>query len=113
MLIEDDPLCLDSLSRALRLNEFTPRVFTSPQKALQEYRPDTVDAVITDYHLPGLNGIQLLTEIKKKNPQAVVIMISGDRGMDLPLRAISQGARAFFTKPIDIQKIIDNLSMDD
>lgn len=109
MLIEDDPLCLAGLSQALRLNGFTTGDFGSPLDALQAYDADQYAAIITDYHLPSINGIEVLAQVKKRNPQAFVIVISGDRDAHIREQAIKQGARNCFLKPLDIYKIIEQL----
>ncbi len=109
MLIEDDPLCLESLNQALILNGFDTLGFSSPLQALNSYTEQQVDAVITDYHLPEINGIRVLKEIKKKNPRAVVIIISADEKREISCRALHAGAFSFLFKPIDIGKIIDTL----
>lgn len=109
MLIEDDPLSLQSLSSALTLNGFDTKGFSSPLEAVKEYDSTRANVVITDYHLPHINGIAVLKEIKKKNPYAVVIVISGDAKGDISSGALAAGADAFFYKPIDIAKLIEEI----
>lgn len=108
-LIDDDRQCLESLSAALRLNGIDITGFHSPAQALRRYDPETVDAVITDYHFPRTTGKDVVKKIRKKNENARVIVISGDREKHIETLSIKAGADAFFRKPVDINKIISTL----
>jgi DNA-binding NtrC family response regulator len=106
MVIDDDKESRESLNSALRLNGFTVRSFHSPRQALREYKPQAIDAVITDYHLPGMTGMDILKAIHSKKSDTPVIIISGEPGKDLASRSLQFGATAFFTKPLNIKDII-------
>lgn len=113
MIVDDDTTCLQSLKSALALNGFRVMDFDSPNLALHTFKPpqaETIDAVVTDYRFPGtINGIQLMEEIKKINPLAPVIIISGASNSNLPNRCLKAGASAFLSKPIDIGTLIEKL----
>ena len=101
MLIDDDRECLESLGTALRLNGFNVQSFDSPDQAIRRYNPQKVDVVISDYHLPGMKGTEFL---KKTN--APVIIVTGDPKKNIKKLSLQAGACAFFTKPVNIKKII-------
>ena len=65
MLIDDDRENLESLSWALKVDGFSVSGFHNPIKALEHFKKGSVDIVITDYKLPGLNGIELLKAMKQ------------------------------------------------
>lgn len=109
ILIDDDLECLESLGAALRLNGIETTGFQSPAKALRQYDPDTVDAVISDYHFPKSKGTDVVRKIRKKKPNTPIIIISGDREKYIETLSLKAGADAFFRKPIDIHKIIKSL----
>ncbi len=68
-------------------------------KALQELRNGTFDIVFLDYNMPGLNGFETLSELRREHPHiAAVIMTSTDRE-DFAQRAQQAGAAAFLKKP--------------
>jgi two-component system phosphoglycerate transport system response regulator PgtA len=107
MLVDDDQECLDSLSSALRLEGFFVRDFDSPTRALNEYNPNAIDVVITDYYLPGMTGIEFLKEIHRRKIDVPVIIISGAHKKNTIERiSLKAGACAFFSKPLDIQHLI-------
>jgi len=106
LIIDDDIECLESLSSALKLNGFDVQAFDSPQKALNAYNPDFFYLVITDYHLPGITGSQVVKRIHKMNAKTPVIVTSGDQQQEIANNAIHAGAYAFFFKPLNVNEII-------
>jgi len=108
MVIDDDKESLDSLNSALRLNGFHVQGFHSPHQALRKYNPGTIDVVITDYHLPGMNGIDILNAIHRAKNDTPVIIISGEQQQekDTISHFLQLGAAAFFSKPLNIKEII-------
>jgi response regulator RpfG family c-di-GMP phosphodiesterase len=64
------------------------------------------DLVISDIMMPGMSGMDLLHEIREKNPAAAVIMITGNPTTDLTVSAIKKGAVDFITKPFDIDDLL-------
>lgn len=111
MLVDDDQKSLESLSSALRLNGFHVKSFNSSIQALdifRQYSPD-IDVIVTDYHLPKMNGIELLKEIHKINPGIPVIIISGESKQNIEQLSLKANAIAFFQKPLNINHIIANI----
>jgi signal transduction histidine kinase len=60
------------------------------------------DAVITDVRMPGLSGLQLLGEIKRSNPNSVVVLMTGFADMDMVLAALRADADDFVVKPVNV-----------
>ncbi len=106
MVIDDDKESRESLESALQLNGFQVRSFHSPRQALKEYNSQTIDVVITDYHLPGMTGMDILKTIHRKKSDTPVIIISGEQEKDIASRSLQFGASAFFPKPLNIKAII-------
>jgi DNA-binding NtrC family response regulator len=109
MVIDDDKECLDSLYSALRLNGFSVQTFNDPNPALAAYNPATTDVVISDYHLPGMSGIDILEAVRKKKADVPVVIMSGDLKRDIVNRAMKAGAFAFLPKPLNIENVISIL----
>jgi len=77
-------------------------------RLFKEYKPDIV---FLDVHMPDLNGVQALKEIKKNSPNANVIMITADLSEDLEELLQYNGATAIIFKPLKIQKVMQVLEM--
>lgn len=72
---------------------------------LEEFNPPSVVYVFSDINMPGMTGLELLQIIKNKFPQIKVSMISAYGDSDNYNKAISSGAKEFFTKPIDFNSL--------
>lgn len=70
-------------------------------KALTLFRDERPPLVITDIKMPGIDGIELLREIKQLEPDAEVIMITGHGDLDLAIKSLKYEATDFITKPIN------------
>lgn len=68
-------------------------------------RPPDVVYVFSDINMPGMSGLELLEKIKNRYPNIKVSMISAYGDDDNYNKAITSGARAFFTKPIDFDSL--------
>ena len=82
---------------------------------LESYSPSQVTSVFSDINMPGMSGLEMLEIIKIRFPQLRVCMISAYGDADSYQKAISSGAKGFFTKPLDfdclrkeIADILDN-----
>ena len=98
MLIDDDAAVLRALGDAMRMNGFRPHSFDSPKEAVAAYAPDKIDAVVTDYKMPAMNGVEVLRAIYAKNPDAYIIILTGYADVDNAIAAVNSGAYAFFQK---------------
>jgi signal transduction histidine kinase len=79
------------------------QVFTAGNgvEALEVFKRERPPIVLTDIKMPGMDGIELLKEIKMKSPDTEVIMITGHGDMDLAIESLKFDATDFITKPIN------------
>jgi len=75
-------------------------------QAIEVAKQTPFDLIFMDIKMPGINGVQTFREIKKVNPQAVVIMMTAYSVEDLIKEALEEGAYAVVYKPFDIEKIV-------
>lgn len=75
-------------------------------QAIEAVKKTHFDVIFTDIKMPGINGVQTFQEIKKIDPKAVVIMMTGYSVEDLVKRAVSEGAYTCLSKPFDMEKVI-------
>ncbi len=79
------------------------------EEAVQIYQQTHPDAVLMDFAMPRKNGLAALTEIRKADPQAKVIMLTALDQQVIALRAMQAGAKDFVTKPYDCQQLLEIL----
>ncbi len=89
------------------LNEFGYDVVcaVNGQEALQIYKNGRFDVILSDLVMRPVDGLELLGEIKKVDPDAIFIMITGYPSIESALEAIKKGARDYITKPFNIDEI--------
>jgi DNA-binding NarL/FixJ family response regulator len=74
----------------------------------RQHRPD---AVVLDIQLPGINGLDLLAQFKRKNPACVVIVLTTYAFKEIRQRCVALGADYFFDKCSEFERVIEVLSM--
>lgn len=107
LLVDDDLNILSSYQRILR-KDFTIVTTNSGMEAitiLKELGPFAV--VVSDYQMPGMNGIQFLTRAQQVDSDTVRIMLSGQADMEATIEAVNRGGISrFLTKPCQIEDFI-------
>ncbi|HSG67171.1 MAG TPA: response regulator, partial [Bacteroidales bacterium] len=105
LLVEDDRLSLMIYSEFIR--KVVSDVYTAAdgQQGIDVYREKMPDIIITDIMMPGMDGLEMIREIKKINSQVKVIMISGHSEVDYFIRSIDLGVDGYLLKPIDNVKL--------
>jgi DNA-binding NtrC family response regulator len=107
LLVDDESEFVETFSERLELRDLNVSKAFSGQEALQllETNQDT-EVVILDVKMPGMDGIETLTEIKKKFPLMEVIMLSGHSTVESAIEGMKNGAFDYLMKPCDMDQII-------
>jgi len=108
LIIDDDNVLLDLISRRLERMGCKPDRALDGEEAMDQIANKTYDLVVTDIYLPKKSGLSLLDEIKKRDPQTQVIVITGGATLELALEALDKGAFAYLSKPFDHLRIFDH-----
>jgi PAS domain S-box-containing protein len=111
LIVDDDTALLEALPRALRLRLDGIQIDTSDNaaEALDRIRETDYDAVVSDIKMPGLDGLEVLREIKKLRPKTPTVLITGHGEHDLAVQALRGGAYDFVQKPIDRDYFVASL----
>lgn len=108
VLVDDDVNMLDSMWRILSGDEYELFKFDNPLKAIDliDHLNGNVDVVISDNKMPYLKGTDLLISLRKKYPNIIRIMLTGQSDMTDAQSAINEGkVYRFFIKPVDPYEI--------
>lgn len=110
LFIDDDPMILRAAERALRSSDLQLDVAKSGEQGLQMMEAKSYAAVVADFQMPGLDGIQLLEQVRERWPDIVRILITGHTDFELALQAINRvGLYRFLTKPWNAEDLIATL----
>ncbi len=102
LFVDDEPRVLDGLRRMLRplRQEWAMEFASSGLEALQALERNRFDVLVTDMRMPGMDGIQLLEEVRKRFPGVVRMVLTGQCDRDAVLRAMTLAHRQL-AKPCD------------
>lgn len=106
LLVEDEPLALVTLSRALRAKGYGVTALDNGAEALAQLRGERFDVVVTDLVMEGTNGMAVLREAKERDPDACVLIISGYCDVDSAIDALRLGAEDYLAKPFDYDELL-------
>ncbi|MBP1751181.1 MAG: two component, sigma54 specific, transcriptional regulator, Fis family [Geobacteraceae bacterium] len=105
LLIEDEELSRESLSRLLKSAGFTVKGAASGEMAMQLLALEKFDIVVTDLFLPDANGIDILKKVKGNSPRTEVILITGHASAETAVKAMKEGAYDYITKPLNFEEL--------
>lgn len=105
LIVDDEPMIRWTLNEALRGWDYEPIEAGTVAGALDSFESDHPVAVLLDINLPDGSGLDALKEIKNRQPQAVVIMITANVLVEDTLAALRGGAYDFIGKPINLNEL--------
>lgn len=106
LIVDDEHSIRLLLSQILNDEGFTPLAASNGRKAIEIFRNESPDAVLLDLLMPGMDGIEIMKELKKIDPIIPIIIITGHGDISLAVKAIKAGAYDFITKPAHEEGLI-------
>ena len=108
MLIEDDPTMLSLLNTLLEIEGYEVATLAGFKNIIEDIHTQNPDIILMDVNLPGINGIEVLEEIRKDNKSKGVKIIMSS-GMDYSHESLSKGANEFLLKPYMPDELIEKV----
>ncbi len=99
-IVDDDASFLRSVSRLLCALGYTIRAFESAQEFLAHLTPEMAGCVVADLHMPGMNGLELQSALKKNANPLPIIFLTGQGDIPTTVSAMRGGAVDFLTKRV-------------
>lgn len=111
MIVDDEPNILSSLMRALRQeSDWDVETYEVPDEALKRIQTANFELVISDYRMPAMSGVEFLSAVRKIQPEAMRLILSGFTDLDALLGAINEAEiYRFICKPWDDFDLISTL----
>jgi two-component system response regulator ChvI len=107
-LVDDDRNILTSVSMALEAEGFTVRTYTDGSEALRELASQPVDLAVLDIKMPRMDGMELLSRLRKQSQMPVIFLTSKDDEVDEVL-GLRMGADDYITKPFSQRLLIERI----
>ena len=109
LLVDDEKDFVEHLSKRLQLRNLETRVALDGEAALEVVREGNPDVMVLDLRMPGIDGIQVLRQVRQEHPQMAVVVLTG-YGSDLDeAEARRLGASAYLNKPVDVDQLVSTL----
>ena len=111
LLVDDEKDFVEILS--LRLREYGKQVTPaySGAECLDKLKANNIDVVILDIKMPGMDGMETLSEIKNRYPLVEVIMLTGHGTIETAVDGMKMGAFDYILKPANLEDLLDKISL--
>ena len=107
LIVDDEADMLRLLSRAIRADiNCDVETVSNAAQALDIFRRSDFDLALVDIRMPGMDGIQLLEQLRKLDPGLTIIMMTAYGAIEVAVESIKKGAYDFITKPFEQNDLI-------
>ena len=104
LVVDDEPDLRETMGM-LFSKDYEVLAAADGPEALRILNDQKPDLMLLDIVMPGMNGLEVLKAARSRSPQLAVLMITGEMGIALAERALTLGARAYITKPFDLDTL--------
>jgi len=109
LVVDDEALTLRTISRALQNESFEVSVAESAEAALTIATQEKPDLALLDIVLPGMDGVELLRELKRQFPAMIVVMMSAYHMVDRAVESMKLGAYDYLVKPFHLADMVSTI----
>ncbi|MGE0789357.1 MAG: sigma-54-dependent transcriptional regulator [Sandaracinaceae bacterium] len=106
LILDDERDAAELLAMAVEAAGHSPTVVTRAAAAIEAVEREAFDAVVTDFQLDDLDGIEVCTRILALRPDLPVIVVTGHATLETAVAAMRAGAHDFVTKPVDVDLLL-------
>jgi DNA-binding NtrC family response regulator len=104
LIVDDEAVARDGLEMALE-DRYRVSTASSGAAALETLEAEIVDVMISDLRMPGMSGLELLSEAKSREPDLIVLMVTGFAAIDTAVEAMRAGAVDYIPKPYHLDDV--------
>jgi len=109
LLVDDEEEFLEIMSERMKARDMEVTTATSAQQALEIIEKESFDAIILDFQMPGMDGMDALKTIKAKKPELQIILLTGYATVEKSVEAMKIGATDFVEKPADMEVLAEKI----
>src|SRR5689334_18090233 len=109
LVVDDEALTLRTISRALRGECFEVYLATTGEAAPDIFARECRNLCVLDVVLPGIDGIEVLRQIKRQSAPTIVVMISAYHMIDRAVEAMKLGAHDYLSKPFHLADMVNTI----
>jgi EAL domain-containing protein (putative c-di-GMP-specific phosphodiesterase class I) len=105
LLIEDEEILARGLTRLMKLEGYDVVHAATPGDAIEKVMAGSFDVVISDLHLPGASGVDVLNVVRAYDPDVPVVLLTGSPTMETAIEAVSLGVLEYLVKPASAEQL--------
>ncbi len=106
LCVDDEPVILQVLRRLLEAQGFETVTMNDPAAAISAFDEKAFDVVITDIHMPKMDGMALMRALRARQPDLPVMVVTGHGTVDTAIQALREGASGMLVKPFTGQELL-------
>lgn len=105
LIVEDEIDLCDSIAEGLQIDGYAVDTCYDGEEAFELISTEIYDLVILDLNLPGMDGIEILTKVRKQNKNVKVLILSARGNVSDKVLGLDTGANDYLTKPFDFEEL--------
>jgi DNA-binding response OmpR family regulator len=109
LVVDDEPGVRNSLKEILEQEGHQVTAAASGEEALAVLSEDVFDLVLVDLKMEGIDGLEVMAQVKKTTPDTVVVMLTAYGTLDSAVGALRQGAHDYLLKPSSVEEIVTSV----
>ena len=110
LLVDDEEAFLTTLAKRLEVRGMQVTTLSRGADAVATADKQAFDLVVLDLSMPGMDGLETLKRIKARQPEAEIIILTGEGSIRTSIEAMKLGAEDFLQKPVNIIELVDKIS---
>ena len=109
LLVDDEKEFLEIMSERMTARGMVVTTAQSADKALSILKKESFDAIVMDFQMPGMDGMEALKAIKDMKPELQIILLTGYATVEKTVEAMKIGATDFLEKPADLEALAEKI----
>lgn len=106
LIVDDEPFIRDIVSRKLTAEGYSCAQAGNAEQALSTLTQASFECILSDINMPGLDGVELLRQVRVTDQDVAVIMMTGAPDIDVALEAMRLGAHNHLAKPLNLDELV-------
>ena len=110
LVVDDEEELSNSIKKLLTIKNYNVTTASDGIKAIEKIKSEKFDLILMDIRMPNMDGIESVKNVKKINPEAFIVMMTGEAGNDEIEKALEVGGYAVLRKPFSPEKLLKSIS---